>query len=106
MLSRLKRAIQWKRLDRRLRNRSQYARVVLVPASNDGLTWSCHVCGTVRPDDRIDVHQRRHMWPGGVIVTENIRYCNDKRECRIGAGQVFFVNRKTDEPRLESELLS
>ena len=49
-----------------------------------GLSWTCHVCGRMRPDKRISVHsfQIRDAPPGFV---RNVRYCNDRPECLAGA---------------------
>jgi len=44
------------------------------------LTWTCHVCGRERPDERISVESRQVM-RGTVVFTENVRYCNDRAEC-------------------------
>jgi hypothetical protein len=52
------------------------------------LRWVCHVCGEERPDARISVFKRDvsafHNLPPGTFM-ENIRYCNDRSECREGA---------------------
>ena len=59
------------------------------------LTWTCHVCGDRRPDDKVSVHSRKgvmgpdgRMYPlgtSGVELTENVRYCNDRPACSEGA---------------------
>lgn len=52
--------------------------------------WTCHVCGTTRPDDRIAVFTRRYDLltgapaPAGEFVV-NVRHCRDRRSCRVGA---------------------
>lgn len=89
-------------LARRLSQRSFSQRAVVSPC-HPGLTWTCHVCGKERPDASIDVYQRRHMWPGGVVVTENVRYCNDKPECRVGARDVFWTKVEGDHKRMDAE---
>ena len=48
------------------------------------ITWTCHVCGEERPDDKISVFKRdisaeNNLPPG--CATENIRYCNDRSAC-------------------------
>jgi hypothetical protein len=48
---------------------------------NPNLTWACHICGDVRPDDKISVYSKPLMLAGGVTADENIRYCNDKQSC-------------------------
>lgn len=50
------------------------------------LTWTCHICGAERPDEKISVHHRPlpgklGEWGG----RENIRYCNDDYRCYLGA---------------------
>jgi hypothetical protein len=55
-------------------------------------TWSCHVCGDERPDEKVSVHQTRREI-GGVTITQNVRYCNDRPDCVTGApGISFFGN--------------
>lgn len=49
------------------------------------LTWTCHVCGEERPDNKISVHKRIHKYPNGVTMGVNTRYCNDRPECEAGA---------------------
>jgi hypothetical protein len=48
------------------------------------LEWTCHICGKLRPDNKISVHSRiiNH---GGFEIKENVRYCNDNSECIEGA---------------------
>lgn len=60
------------------------------------LSWHCHVCGAERPDDRISVHKRpiRGMEKFGGV--QNIRYCNDRPECRDGAARVDLMAPKQD----------
>lgn len=48
------------------------------------ITWTCHICGRERPDDRISVYKtdvgvKRGLPPG--IMTMNVRYCNDDEDC-------------------------
>ena len=47
-------------------------------------TWTCHICGEERPDAQISVYSKPRDFGGGVIAQENIRYCNDREECRAG----------------------
>ncbi len=56
------------------------------------LTWSCHVCGDIRPDDRISVQSNKVMI-GAVEAQENIRYCNDKPTCIEGSKEVTFLGK-------------
>jgi hypothetical protein len=44
------------------------------------MTWTCHVCGRERPDERISVHTTQ-VDLNGIAVTQNVRYCNDRPEC-------------------------
>ena len=60
------------------------------------MTWTCHVCGKERPDDKISVATGRILdLPGAEI---NIRYCNDNLDCeteaRAGAAVGSFPQRK------------
>jgi hypothetical protein len=55
------------------------------------LTWTCHVCGDERPDEKIHVYVRERVTTLGVRFRENVRYCADRRECIDGAPTVFFV---------------
>jgi len=52
------------------------------------ITWTCHICHEERPDDRIDVLttdlSADFGMPAGT-VKQNVRYCNDREMCRIGA---------------------
>jgi len=64
-------------------------------------SWTCHVCGDLRPDVFISV--RRHdkseecgMPPG--TFQENVRYCNDRESCREGSKtHSHFKNKPTQE---------
>ncbi len=52
--------------------------------SLDSLTWTCHVCGDVRPDDRIDVYRLDISKQFGLAkgsATCNVRFCNDRPCC-------------------------
>ena len=59
----------------------------------DPLTWKCHVCGDERPDASISVHKRDSIMPGGTSITENIRYCNDRVSCTVGAEHITFLGK-------------
>lgn len=59
-------------------------------------TWTCHVCGDERPDDKIGVHKRTKKM-GPVEFQENVRYCNDRDSCVTGAMDVHFVKEEEDE---------
>lgn len=54
------------------------------------LTWTCHVCGEERPDRYISVFSRERILEAGVRVRMNVRYCNDRPECREQAPTVDF----------------
>lgn len=56
----------------------------------DELTWTCHVCGSERPDERISVHSSRENLDG-LVFTQNVRYCNDNPDCRRKAPSVSFI---------------
>lgn len=57
------------------------------------LTWTCHVCGDLRPDEKISVYTRdiseKHGLSSGTMK-QNVRYCNDRKECIEGAKHVAF----------------
>jgi hypothetical protein len=54
------------------------------------LEWTCHVCGELRPDDKISVHSRT-VTIRAIPITENVRYCNDNPECIEGAKKVRWI---------------
>jgi hypothetical protein len=54
------------------------------------LTWTCHVCGRERPDDKISVHSTTTNVMG-VPVTQNVRYCNDNPDCIEGSTKVDWL---------------
>jgi hypothetical protein len=64
------------------------------------LEWTCHVCGELRPDDKINVYSRVST-RFGVELTENVRYCNDKPDCFEKAKVVTFLP-EADEDRVNS----
>lgn len=45
------------------------------------LTWTCHICGRERPDDKISVMTKPLAFEGGVVADQNVRYCNDNPSC-------------------------
>jgi hypothetical protein len=60
-------------------------------------TWTCHVCGKERSDDRISVYTSvRYI--GNIPVNQNVRYCNDDPACRNGAVIVNFMPSSTNVP--------
>jgi len=54
------------------------------------LTWKCHICGEERPDDKIWVVTKPLIINGEVVGEQNIRYCNDRRRCVLGAKEFSF----------------
>lgn len=61
------------------------------------ITWKCHVCGRIRPDNYISVLQKDISKKCGLpfgTVQENIRYCNDNSDCINGAKDVTFFKKK------------
>ena len=56
------------------------------------LTWTCHICGDERPDDKISVFSKSLEIPG-VEAKQNVRYCNDRQECIDGAQTFSFSKR-------------
>lgn len=62
------------------------------------LTWTCHICGEERPDEKISVYKKDisedHNLPEGTME-HNVRYCNDKLECGQAAkGYDHFEKKK------------
>lgn len=56
------------------------------------LTWTCHVCGQVRPNAFIGVY-KSVVEIRGMEMTQNVRYCKDKPECVKGAESVSFFGK-------------
>lgn len=56
--------------------------VITSPAPAAG-SWTCHICGDERPDERISVRQHITNADGGFTVTQNVRYCNDRTHCIV-----------------------
>jgi hypothetical protein len=54
------------------------------------LTWTCHVCGKERPDDKISVRSTEAL-VGGIAITQNVRYCNDNPDCVEGSTKVDWL---------------
>lgn len=56
------------------------------------LSWTCHVCGDLRPDARISVYKETDvLGDSDVPVTVNVRHCNDRPACLEGAPGVAEV---------------
>jgi hypothetical protein len=56
------------------------------------LTWTCHVCGKERPDDKISVYSsEKEVGDTGVKMTQNVRYCNDNPDCIEKAPTIDFL---------------
>lgn len=62
------------------------------------ITWTCHICGDERPDSLISVYQTRAPMPGrpDYPVTQNVRFCNDRPQCRDGATRFSFFTKPGD----------
>ncbi len=62
------------------------------------ITWSCHVCGKERPDNRIAVQKNdcseEYKMPPGTLF-ENVRYCVDSEYCTTRAPSIRFIERTT-----------
>jgi len=61
------------------------------------ITWTCHVCGDERPDDKISVFSTIRLI-GDVPVTHNVRYCNDRPACITGSTKVDFMPNSSPKP--------
>jgi hypothetical protein len=44
--------------------------------------WKCQICGEERPDDKISVHSKPIVINGLVLGQTNVRYCNDRQDCK------------------------
>lgn len=57
------------------------------------ITWKCDVCGQKRPDDKISVNKadmsERFNLPKGTMQS-NVKFCNDKPDCRNGAANIHW----------------
>ncbi|MFA6971808.1 MAG: hypothetical protein WC208_10455 [Gallionella sp.] len=60
----------------------------------ENLTWACHICKKVRPDDKISVYVKPLMVNGKQLGEQNVRYCNDNPECLKGAKEFSFLKEK------------
>lgn len=58
----------------------------------DDITWTCHVCGKIRTDDKISVHSKT-ISGGGVEIRQNVRYCNDDPDCERKAKDINWIAR-------------
>jgi hypothetical protein len=54
-------------------------------------TWSCHVCGEIRPDERISVYSKE-VEINNIKIKQNVRYCNDRPACVEGASHVDWMD--------------
>ena len=58
------------------------------------MTWSCHICGEVRLDNKISVLTKPLIVNGEKFGEQNIRYCNDNDECLKQAEAFNFIKDK------------
>jgi hypothetical protein len=65
---------------------------------NEPLTWTCHICGSERPDSKIGVATHSLVSPTGIEVKQNVRYCNDRPACGASA----MVHNLTDLALIQS----
>jgi len=50
---------------------------------SEELTWTCHVCGELRPDSAISTIVRGYLvGPRAIEIKTSMRYCNDRPACR------------------------
>ena len=58
------------------------------------MTWTCHICGKERPDDKISVRSKdtsaKFNLPVG-SMKQNVRYCNDNLRCEERSRDVEFM---------------
>lgn len=59
-------------------------------------TWECHICKSERLDKFISVFKtdisNQYNLPQGSIF-QNVRYCNDRPECKEGARTFSFFDK-------------
>ena len=58
------------------------------------LTWTCHICGEKRRDDKISVFTKPLVIDGITMGKQNIRYCNDRSKCLEGAKEYSFIHKE------------
>ncbi|OED40246.1 hypothetical protein ACH42_17180 [Endozoicomonas sp. (ex Bugula neritina AB1)] len=62
----------------------------------ESLTWTCHICGEERPDNKISVHTNdvsaQYALPEH-SMKNNIRYCNDNPACKEAAKTYRFIRK-------------
>lgn len=51
----------------------------------EDLTWKCEICGEERPDAKISVLTYKLKALEPVDAQRNVKYCNDKESCYLGA---------------------
>lgn len=60
------------------------------------LTWTCHICGDTKPDDKISVFSKPLIIDGvDTGGQQNIRYCNDNQQCIDGAKDFSFFKEES-----------
>ena len=64
-------------------------------------TWTCHICGEERPDEKISALAKPLIINGQVVPggEQNIRYCNDRPACIEGAKEFSFYKEENNEVR-------
>jgi hypothetical protein len=73
-----------------------------MPMATHDLTWTCHVCGEVRPDNKIMVFSKVKKF-GNAEITQNVRYCIDKPDCIEGARNIDWLTRTEITPEVSAE---
>ena len=66
----------------------------------DDLTWKCHICDDIRPDNKISVYtsdisdtSAENNLPR-FMMQQNVRYCNDRQSCIDGSKTFSFTKKK------------
>lgn len=62
----------------------------------ENITWTCHICGKKRPDNKISVETHPLVINGHVMGNQNVRYCNDNNECMEKAKVYTFVEHEVN----------
>jgi hypothetical protein len=61
------------------------------------ISWTCHICGQERPDDKILVYTTDLSAEFGLqygTLRQNVRYCEDNPACILGAQTKRLINAK------------
>ena len=55
------------------------------------MKWKCHICKEERDNDKITVYKKPIILNGRRVGDQNIRVCNDRRDCLKRAEKFSFL---------------